>query len=334
MTSLDKSPDDHAAATAADGAAARERLVAVRHEVAKAVVGQDAAVSGLLVAMLCGGHVLMEGVPGTAKTLLVRTLAASLSVETRRVQFTPDLMPGDITGSMVIDNRAGELSFRGGPVFTNLLLADEINRTPPKTQSALLEAMEEGQVSVDGTTHQLPRPFLVAATQNPVEYEGTYPLPEAQLDRFLLKVVLPIPERAAEIEILNRHAAGFDPRDVRAAGVSPVASGADVEAGQRAVRTVQVSPEVSAYIVDIARATRESPSLSLGVSPRGATALLRAARAWAWLSGRDFVTPDDVKSLAYATLVHRLGLRPEAELEGVDVAQVLASALGSVPVPR
>ena len=331
MTSLDKSPDP--SDPLAD-AAARERLVAVRHEVAKAVVGQDAAVSGLLVAMLCGGHVLMEGVPGTAKTLLVRTLAASLSVETRRVQFTPDLMPGDITGSMVIDSQAGELSFRGGPVFTNLLLADEINRTPPKTQSALLEAMEEGQVSVDGVSHLLPRPFLVAATQNPVEYEGTYPLLEAQLDRFLLKLVLPIPERAAEIEILTRHAAGFDPRDVRAAGVTAVASGADVEAGQRAVRTVQVSPEVSTYIVDIARATRESPSLSLGVSPRGATALLRAARAWAWLSGRDFVTPDDVKSLAHATLVHRLGLRPEAELEGVDVAQVLASALGSVPVPR
>ncbi|WP_139978952.1 AAA family ATPase [Nocardioides litoris] len=312
----------------------RERLTAVRHEVAKAVVGQDAAVSGLLVAMLCGGHVLMEGVPGTAKTLLVRSLAASLSVETRRVQFTPDLMPGDITGSMVIDSHAGELSFREGPVFTNLLLADEVNRTPPKTQSALLEAMEEGQVSVDGTTHRLPSPFVVAATQNPVEHEGTYPLPEAQLDRFLLKVVLPIPVRDAEIEVLTRHAAGFDPRDVRAAGVSAVASGADVEAGQRAVRSVQVSPEVAAYIVDIARATRESPSLSLGVSPRGSTALLRAARAWAWLSGRDFVTPDDVKSLAHATLVHRLGLRPEAELEGVDVAQVLASALGSVPVPR
>ncbi|MEO7745718.1 MAG: MoxR family ATPase [Actinomycetota bacterium] len=308
--------------------------MAVRREVAKAVVGQDAAVSGLLVALLCGGHVLMEGVPGTAKTLLVRTLAASLSVETRRLQFTPDLMPGDITGSMVIDPRAGELSFRGGPVFTNLLLADEINRTPPKTQSALLEAMEEGQVSVDGTSHRLPRPFLVAATQNPVEYEGTYPLPEAQLDRFLLKVVLPIPERAAEIEVLTRHAAGFDPRDVLAAGVTAVASGADVEAGQRSVRAVQVGPEVAAYIVDVARATRVSPSISLGVSPRGATALLRAARAWAWLSGRDFVTPDDVKALAHATLVHRLGLRPEAELEGVDVSQVLASALGSVPVPR
>ncbi|HWJ09724.1 MAG TPA: MoxR family ATPase [Nocardioides sp.] len=314
--------------------ALRGRLLAVRQEVAKAVVGQDAAVSGLLVALLCGGHVLMEGVPGTAKTLLVRTLAESLSVQTRRVQFTPDLMPGDITGSLVIDSSAGQLSFREGPIFTNLLLADEINRTPPKTQSALLEAMEEGQVSADGVTRPLPRPFLVAATQNPVEFEGTYPLPEAQLDRFLLKVVLPVPPRDDEVTILSRHAAGFDPRDVAGAGVRAVASGEDIEAAQAAVRTVQVSPEVAAYIVDIARATRQSPSLSLGVSPRGATALLRAARAWAWLSGRDFVTPDDVKALAQAALVHRLGLRAEAELEGVDVAQVLASAIASVPVPR
>src|SRR5205085_2645159 len=196
-------------------------------EVAKVVVGQDAAVSGLLVALLCRGHILMEGVPGVAKTLLVRTLAGALAIETKRVQFTPDLMPGDITGSMVIDSHAGELSFRPGPLFTNLLLADEINRTPPKTQSALLEAMEEGQVSVDGTSRPLPRPFLVAATQNPVEYEGTYPLPEAQLDRFLLKVVLPVPDRAAELEIVSRHAAGFDPRDVAAAGVSAVAGPAD-----------------------------------------------------------------------------------------------------------
>jgi MoxR-like ATPase len=325
----------HAATSENGSESARERLVAVRAEVGKAVVGQDAAVSGLLVALLCEGHVLMEGVPGTAKTLLVRTLAAALSVDTKRVQFTPDLMPGDITGSMVIDSRqAGELTFREGPVFTNLLLADEINRTPPKTQSALLEAMEEGQVSVDGVSRKVPAPFLVAATQNPIEYEGTYPLPEAQLDRFLLKVVLPIPERNQELEILRRHGAGFDPRDVRAAGVTAVAGPTDIAAGQAAVKTVQVSPEVVGYIVDIARATRQSPSLSLGVSPRGATALLRAARAWAWLTGRDFVTPDDVKALAHASLVHRLGLRPEAELEGVDVAEVLASALNSVPVPR
>lgn len=333
-TSLEKSEDSTEPTGSGLDPDARARLSAVRKEVAKAVVGQDAAVSGLLVALLCGGHVLMEGVPGVAKTLLVRTMAGALSVDTKRVQFTPDLMPGDITGSMVIDSHAGELSFREGPLFTNLLLADEINRTPPKTQSALLEAMEEGQVSVDGVSRPLPRPFLVAATQNPVEYEGTYPLPEAQLDRFLLKVVLPIPDRNSELEILRRHAAGFDPRDVSAAGVTPVATPEDIVAGQRAVTSVQVAPDVAGYIVDIARATRESPSLSLGVSPRGATALLRASRAWAWLNGRDFVTPDDVKALAHATLVHRLGLRPEAELEGVDVAQVLSSALGSVPVPR
>ena len=313
---------------------AREALASVRAEVAKAVVGQDAAVSGLLVALLTGGRVLMEGVPGVAKTLLVRTLAAALDVGTRRVQFTPDLMPGDITGSMVIEGGGRDLTFRQGPVFTNLLLADEINRTPPKTQSALLEAMEEGQVSADGRTHTLPTPFLVAATQNPVEYEGTYPLPEAQLDRFLLKVSMPLPDRRDELAIVRRHADGFDPHDIAAAGVGKVADAAHVRAGAAAVRSVMVSDDVAGYIVDIARATRESPSLSLGVSPRGATALMRSARAWAWLNGRDFVTPDDVKALAHGTLVHRLSLRPEAELDGVAVGQVLATALGSVPVPR
>ena len=314
--------------------AAREALDRVRVEVAKAVVGQDAAVSGLLVALLTGGHVLMDGVPGVAKTLLVRALAAALSVDTKRVQFTPDLMPGDITGSLVYDNRAGELAFREGPLFTNVLLADEINRTPPKTQSALLEAMEEGQVSADGVSRPLPRPFLVAAIQNPVEFEGTYPLPEAQLDRFLLKVVLPVPGRDQEMQILQRHADGFDPHDIAAAGVRAVAGAAELHAGAAAVQTVSVSPEVSGYVVDIARATRVSPSLNLGVSPRGATALLRTSRAWAWMQGRTFVTPDDVKALASATLAHRLGLRPEAELEGVAVTQVLQSALDSVPVPR
>ena len=266
----------------------------------------------------------------------MRTLAAALSVDTKRVQFTPDLMPGDITGSMVIDSRqAGELTFREGPVFTNLLLADEINRTPPKTQSALLEAMEEGQVSVDGVSRKVPAPFLVAATQNPVEYEGTYPLPEAQLDRFLLKVVLPIPERDQELEILRRHAAGFDPRDVRGGRRHARSPGRPTSPpGRPRSRPCRSPPRWSATSSTSPGPPAQSPSLSLGVSPRGATALLRAARAWAWLTGRDFVTPDDVKALAHATLVHRLGLRPEAELEGVDVAEVLASALNSVPVPR
>jgi MoxR-like ATPase len=313
---------------------ARSALLAVRAEVAKAVVGQDAAVAGLLVALLCRGHILLEGVPGVAKTLLVRSLAAALDIETRRVQFTPDLMPGDLTGSLVFDARTSDFTFRHGPVFTNLLLADEINRTPPKTQSALLESMEERQVSVDGHPHPLPTPFMVAATQNPVEYEGTYPLPEAQLDRFLLKVVLPLPQRSDEVQVLRRHAAGFDPRDLRAAGIRPVATVADLDAGVAAVREVTVSDEVAAYVVDIARATRVSPSLSLGVSPRGATALMATSRAWAWLAGRGYVTPDDVKALAHATLAHRLSLRPEAELEGTGVTAVLDSALGSVPVPR
>ena len=313
---------------------AREALLEVRREVAKAVVGQDAAVSGMLIALLSRGHILLEGVPGVAKTLLVRSLAAALDIQTKRVQFTPDLMPGDITGSLVYDPHTAEFSFREGPVFTNLLLADEINRTPPKTQASLLESMEERQVSVDGEPRALPSPFLVAATQNPVEYEGTYPLPEAQLDRFLLKVELPLPPREDEVTVLQRHAAGFDPRDLRAAGLRPVAGAADLAAGAAAVRAVAVSPEVTGYIVDIARATRQSPSLSLGVSPRGATALLATSRAWAWLNGRGFVTPDDVKALAHSTLAHRLSLRPEAELEGVDVGAVLASALSAVPVPR
>ncbi|MGB3257116.1 MAG: AAA family ATPase, partial [Ornithinimicrobium sp.] len=207
--------------------AARDALNRVRAEVGKAVVGQDAAVTGLIVALLARGHILLEGVPGVAKTLLVRTLASTLSIETSRVQFTPDLMPGDVTGSLVYDTKSSDFEFRPGPVFTNLLLADEINRTPPKTQSSLLEAMEERQVTVDGTARPLADPFLVAATQNPVEYEGTYPLPEAQLDRFLLKVVLPVPPRADEIEVLSRHSGGFDPRDLAAAGVRAVAGPAD-----------------------------------------------------------------------------------------------------------
>jgi MoxR-like ATPase len=312
----------------------RAAFTAVRAEVAKAVVGQDAVVSGLVVALLADGHVLLEGVPGVAKTLLVRSLAAALSLDTKRVQFTPDLMPGDVTGSLIYDSRSAEFEFRQGPVFTNLLLADEINRTPPKTQAALLEAMEERQVSVDGTPRPLPDPFMVIATQNPVEYEGTYPLPEAQLDRFLVKLNVPLPSRDDEFGMLQRHAAGFDPRNLGAAGLSAVAGPADLAAGRAAARAVTIAPEVLSYIVDLCRATRSSPSVSLGASPRGATALLRTARAWAWLSGRAVVTPDDVKALARPTLRHRLALRPEAELEGATTDAVLEGVLATVPVPR
>jgi MoxR-like ATPase len=310
----------------------RQALAAVRAEVAKAVVGQDQVVTGLLIALVADGHVLLEGVPGVAKTLLARTLAATLSLSAKRVQFTPDLMPGDVTGSLVYDARMAEFTFREGPVFTNILLADEVNRTPPKTQAALLEAMEERQVSVEGRPRPLPSPFLVAATQNPVEYEGTYPLPEAQVDRFLLKLLVSAPDRNAEIELLTRHATGFNPRDLST--VRPVAGPEDLIAARKAAGQVRVSPEVTGYIVDLCRATRQSPSLRLGVSPRGATALLSASRAWAYLVGRDYVIPDDVKALARPALRHRIQLRPEAELEGVTPEGVLDGLLSAVPVPR
>ncbi|WP_430646010.1 AAA family ATPase [Agromyces sp. GXS1127] len=316
-----------------DDAQLRGALDRVRTEVGKAVVGQDGAVTGLIIALLADGHVLLEGVPGVAKTLLVRTLSRTLRLETRRVQFTPDLMPGDVTGSLAYDPRSGEFAFREGPVFTNLLLADEINRTPPKTQSALLEAMEERQVSADGVTRPLPVPFLVAATQNPIEYEGTYALPEAQLDRFLLKLVLDVPERDAEVAMLRRHADGFDPHDLAAAGVEPVLGAADLVAARAAVRRVGVEDDVLAYVVDLARATRRSPSMRLGVSPRAVAGLLAAAKAWAWLTGVEKVTPDHVQAMLLPAWRHRVQLRPEAELEGVSVDQVLRSIVQQVQVP-
>jgi MoxR-like ATPase len=309
----------------------RERLTAVRTEVGKAVVGQEAAVSGLIVALLARGHVLLEGVPGVAKTLLVRSLSASLALDTKRVQFTPDLMPGDVSGSTVFDAGTGKFDFRPGPVFTNLLLADEINRTPPKTQSALLEAMEERQVTVDGVSRPLPDPFLVAATQNPVEYEGTYTLPEAQLDRFLMKIVLDLPERAQEVDILVRHAGGFDPRDLSA--LQPVLTPEQLRAARASVQEVRASDDVLGYVVDLVRGTRTAPSVQLGVSPRGATALLAASRAWAWLRGATALTPDHVQDMALPVLRHRIRLRPEAELEGVSVDAVLRSIIATVQVP-
>ncbi len=311
----------------------REAFSRVRTEVGKAVVGQDAAVTGLMIALLAGGHVVLEGVPGVAKTLLVRSLSAALSLDTKRVQFTPDLMPGDLTGSLVFDTKSGEFEFREGPVFTNILLADEINRTPPKTQSALLESMEERQVSADGVTRKLPVPFLVAATMNPIEYEGTYTLPEAQLDRFLLKLVLDLPARDTEIEVLTRHSAGFNPRDLAAAGVTAVLSADQLAEAQAAVAAVGASADVIAYAVDLARGTRESPSVKLGVSPRGTTALLAAAKAWAWLNGSTAITPDHVQAMTLPVLRHRIQLRPEAELEGVSADTILRSILQQVQVP-
>jgi MoxR-like ATPase len=312
----------------------RDAVVAVRQEVAKAVVGQDSIVTGLLAALLVRGHVLLEGVPGTAKTLMVKAVAAALALDSKRVQFTPDLMPSDVTGQVLYEQGSGDFRFRQGPVFTNLLLADEVNRTPPKTQAALLEAMEERQVSVEGAAHPLPQPFIVVATQNPVEYEGTYPLPEAQLDRFLFKLVVEYPTAEQEHDVLARHNAGMNPHDLASLGIEPVAGPDTLASARQAVDAVRVEEPVLGYMVALSRATRTSPSLSLGVSPRGSTMLLHAAKAWAFLSGKEFVTPDEVKAVALPTLRHRVGLRPEVELEGASVDGVLQGLLASVPVPR
>ncbi len=312
----------------------RAPILALREEVGKVVVGQEGTLSGLIAALLVRGHVLLEGVPGVAKTLVVKALAASLDLEFRRVQFTPDLMPSDVLGQVIFDARGASFSFRPGPAFTNVLLADEINRTPPKTQAALLEAMEERQVTVEGEARPLPDPFVVVATQNPVEYEGTYPLPEAQLDRFLFKLQVGYPSVDHEVEVLARHDRGLDPHDLSALGIRPVASAADLARARAEVDALRVEPPVLGYIVALCRATRDAPSLSLGVSPRGATALLHAAKAWAWLSGRPFVTPDEVKAVAKPALRHRIALRPEVELEGTTADGVLDGVLAAVPAPR
>jgi MoxR-like ATPase len=312
----------------------RDAVLALRDEVGKVVVGQDGVLSGLVAALLVRGHVLLEGVPGTAKTLLVKAVASALSLDFKRLQFTPDLMPSDVIGQVIFEAKEGSFRFRQGPVFTNLLLADEINRTPPKTQASLLESMEERQVSIEGTTHPLPEPFIVIATQNPVEYEGTYPLPEAQLDRFLFKLLVGYPSAEQEQEVLARHDRGLDPHDIAASGLEAVAGVADLAAARAAVSRVRVEEPVLGYIVSVVRGTRESPSVALGVSPRGATALLHASKAWAWLAGREFVTPDEVKAVAKPTLRHRILLRPELELEGATTDGVLDGILAAVPVPR
>jgi len=304
-----------------------ERLAA---EVAKVVVGQEEVVRGVVTGLAVGGHVLLEGPPGVAKTLLASAVARALGMEFRRVQFTPDMLPSDLTGTSTL--RGGELAFRAGPVFTNLLLADEINRTPPKTQAALLEAMQEGQVSTDGASRPLPEPFLVVATQNPIEYEGTYPLPEAQLDRFLMKVDVGYPSTEGELQMLGLARQGLRP--VSLEDVEVVAQVEDLRAARQAVDAVSVADDVAGYLVELVRRTRELPSVQLGASPRAAVHLLVASKAAAALAGRDFVTPDDVAGLALPVLRHRLVLRAEAELERYDAAAAVRTALDSVRVPR
>jgi MoxR-like ATPase len=309
-------------------------LGAVREAIATRIVGQDDVIEQTLIVFLARGHALLEGVPGTAKTLLVRVLAGTLNARFGRIQFTPDLMPSDITGVSMLRDVGRTFEFHPGPIFADLLLADEINRAPAKTQAALLEAMQERQVTVDGTARPLGDLFTVFATQNPVEYEGTYPLPEAQLDRFLLKIRVPYPSVEAELGILSMYAAGFDAE--RAADVTPVpVLDADrCRELRAAVDGVTVAPEVQQYMAAVVRATREDPSLTLGGSPRATVALFRAARAAALIAGRDFVTPDDVKSLAPAVLRHRLVLSPELEVEGRSGDDVIAAILARVSVPQ
>jgi MoxR-like ATPase len=305
----------------------RDRVV---REVRKVVVGQEYVVDVLLAATSVGGHVLLEGVPGVAKTLVANAFARSLGVDFRRVQFTPDMLPSDLTGTMTL--RGSDLAFRPGPVFTNLLLADEINRTPPKTQAALLEAMQERQVSVDGTPYPLPDPFLVIATQNPIEYEGTYPLPEAQLDRFIAKLDVGYPPERDEQRMLQLTHRGVAPATLD--DVQQVASVDEITAARNDVDATTASDEVIAYVVALVRKTRELPSVALGASPRAAVHLLATAKAVARLSGRAFVVPDDVATVAPAVLRHRIQMRPEAELERYTADDAVQAALRAVAIPR
>ncbi|HEX9864904.1 MAG TPA: MoxR family ATPase [Acidimicrobiia bacterium] len=302
----------------------------VHAEVAKVVVGQTPTVDAMLAAAAVGGHVLLEGVPGTAKTLLAQAVARALGLTFARAQFTPDMLPSDLTGTMTL--RGHDLVFRRGPVFTQLLLADEINRTPPKTQAALLEAMSEGQVSVDGVSHPLPKPFLVVATQNPIEYEGTYPLPEAQLDRFLMKIEVGYPNEDQERDMLRMERDGLAPATL--SKVEAVTDADGLLTRRRLVETTTVSDEVVSYVTSITRGSRDLPSVELGASPRSSVHLLAAAKAIARMSGRDFVTPDDVARMAVPVLRHRILVRPEAELDGYTPDDAVRAVLAAVEVPR
>jgi len=311
-----------------------ERVDAVREAVGRAFIGQPEVLDQILIALLAGGHVLIEGVPGLGKTLLVRALAQALELDYGRVQFTPDLMPSDVSGHAVYDPKTESFKIRRGPVFTNLLLADEINRAPAKTQSALLEVMQEGQVTIEGKAFALTPPFLTLATQNPVEQEGTYPLPEAQLDRFLLKVLIDYPTLDDEKRMVDAITTGRSAADFDLSQVPRVLSGAEVVALQQATAAITVDPEVIDYAVRIVAATRQWPGIALGAGPRGSIALVRAARAQAVLSGRDFVTPDDVRDIAKPALRHRIALAPELQIEGQSADDALTALLAKVDAPR
>ena len=298
------------------------------------VVGQSTLVQQLLIALLAGGHVILEGVPGTGKTLLVKVLATLVQAEFKRVQLTPDILPADITGTNILDFNNRSFTLKKGPIFTQILLADEINRTPPKTQAALLEAMEEQQVTLDGETLPLPELFWVIATQNSLEFEGTYPLPEAQLDRFLFKLIVDYPDQNSEKQMLLNRQAGFQTRRLDIARLKSIATVEQIIQAREAVKAIQVSEKIIDYLLELVRNTRQHPDLALGASPRSAVAWLQSSKASAWLSGRDYVTPDDIKVVAPPLLRHRLILKPEALLDGLMIEAVIGSMLSQVAVPR
>ena len=312
----------------------QQLVAAIRAEVQKAVVGQDEVIGQFILALLVGGHVLLEGVPGVAKTLASKSLAHAVAADFKRIQFTPDLMPSDVTGTSVYSVKTGEFSLKRGPVFTDILLADEINRTPPKTQAALLEAMQERSVTIDGETHHLSPLFTVLATQNPLDYEGTYPLPEAQIDRFLLKVLVVYPTAEQEVALLDRIHRGFDAHRLSSMGLQAVATQESLMEARRAVKAVVVSEGMVRYIYDIVARTRNLATLTLGASPRAGIALLECSKALAAMNGRDYIIPEDVKTVAPPVLRHRLLLRAESEMEGLRADDVVRSVLGAVEVPR
>lgn len=306
----------------------------ILNELHKTIVGQDDAIEQILVALLAEGHALIEGVPGTAKTLTVKTLAQIIGAQFSRIQFTPDLMPSDITGTNVFNMQTSDFTLRHGPVFTDILLADEINRTPPKTQAALLEAMEERQVTIDGERYQLSPLFTVLATENPIEYEGTYPLPEAQLDRFLMKILIDYPEAEEEAEIVARWDAGFNSRHLEQVQLAPLPDAAAIQHCRTEVRNMRMEPGVQQYIVEIVRRTRTHPTVLYGASPRASVALLLCSKALAAIRGRDFATPDDIRDVALPVLRHRLALRAEAELDGATPDAIISDIVKTVEVPR